>query len=286
MVLADAPELIKNVRTLRSDSSPGAQSLTQPSSRGDWASAENGYGRGGYDLASPELEGFEPSATKLPTRRLPTVTLARPTHHRAPKSSEKCWRLLCVLCAGQLGSGGRLVTTLDAAANSASWGNSSNAVHAGYPEATISSCPGKPVASDGCPLGLADPWNATPGGDPLAGFSLMGEPQITLARTAANATYSSFPKTCRVSASIRYLTGPGFWNADRAFSRLSLGRHEGRRAARRGLQPVRYQNWANPSVTVGSTSLKRHGHEHDWRPADHAVRNQVRVLGVLTLCGS
>ena len=131
-----------------------------------------------------------------------------------------------------------MVTTLDAAANGAPWGNSSNAVHAGTPEATISSCPGKPVASDGCPLGLADPWNATPGGDPLAGFSLMGEPQITLARTAKcdvlelsedmpSQRVYPVPDRARILERESGVLAPP-----------SLGRHEGRRAARRGLQPV------------------------------------------------
>jgi len=75
------------------------------------------------------------------------------------------------------------------------WGNSTNAIHPGTAGATIASCPGKPVLNDGCPVDFLAPWSATPGGDPLAGFSRMGEPKIKLARTAkfpTNATYSSF----------------------------------------------------------------------------------------------
>ena len=62
---------------------------------------------------------------------------------------------------------------------------------------TIATCPGKPVASDGCPVDFANPWSATPGGDPLAGYSRMGEPKITLPRTVkfpTGAAYSSFPE--------------------------------------------------------------------------------------------
>jgi hypothetical protein len=53
-----------------------------------------------------------------------------------------------------------------------------------------------------------------------------------------------------------YLTGPSFWNADLAFSR-NVNLSQGKRIEIRveAFNVFDHQNWANPAVTIGSTSL-------------------------------
>jgi hypothetical protein len=73
------------------------------------------------------------------------------------------------------------------------WGLNNNAFNPGDPFASIGAvCPGKPVVNGECPLDMYEPWNATPGGDPLADFPLMGEPRVLPGPDAEFPINSSF----------------------------------------------------------------------------------------------
>ena len=80
--------------------------------------------------------------------------------------------------------------------NAPPWGNSTNAIRPGQPNATIAGCPSTPGLNDGCPVNFLDPWSATPGGDPTVGFTLMGEPKVLPPANAPfplGGGYQSFP---------------------------------------------------------------------------------------------
>jgi hypothetical protein len=79
----------------------------------------------------------------------------------------------------------------------APWGNTTNAIHPGDPQATVPCPPGWPVVNRSCPLDYVNPWSATPGGEPLAGFSLMGEKRILPGPEVEfplNSSFYSYPR--------------------------------------------------------------------------------------------
>ena len=77
-----------------------------------------------------------------------------------------------------------------------------------------------------------------------------------------------------------YLTGPGFWNADAAFSRnINMAKAHRVEIRVEAFNLFNHANWGNPNVTQGSTSSdQRQRDQHRRRPAHHAVRLEVRVL--------
>ena len=95
------------------------------------------------------------------------------------------------------------------------WGNSTNAIRPGQPNATIAGCPSTPGLNDGCPVNFLNPWNATPGGDPTVGFTRDGRAEGVAARerpVPARRRLSELParlpqhsgstsSTCRISGS-------------------------------------------------------------------------------------
>ena len=69
-----------------------------------------------------------------------------------------------------------------------------------------STCPGQ-TSKNGCPINFLDPWNSTPGGDPLANFAHQGE-AVRLPGASAvfpvNGVYTSMPVDGKTTESYQY----------------------------------------------------------------------------------